>query len=168
MSRGDKSGTEALEKRLWRAAGIDPAGSGAGTWYREIGGGMGAALNAAAGMDAYTLSDRGTWLSFRNKGPLVVLFEGDALLVNRYRKQPVPKQALARRFAQWLLSSEGQAAIGVYMISVSSYSILRPRLQSDGKVMLAHRLPSSPQRRGAGSLTRARERRETVTCQDVP
>ncbi len=84
VSRGDKSGTDALEKRLWRATGIDPAASGAGTWYRDIGGGMGAALNAAAGMDAYTLSDRGTWLSFRNKGPLVVLLEGDALLVNRY------------------------------------------------------------------------------------
>ena len=75
-------------------------------------------------MDAYTLSDGGTWLSFRNKGPLVVLLEGDALLVNRYdvillnpEKHPVPKQALARRFAQWLLSSEGQAAIGVYMIA---------------------------------------------------
>jgi tungstate transport system substrate-binding protein len=123
VSRGDKSGTDALEKRLWHAAGIDPAGSGAGTWYRDIGGGMGAALNAAAGMDAYTLSDRGTWLSFRNKGPLVVLLEGDALLVNRYdvillnpEKHPVPKQALARRFAQWLLSSEGQAAIGAYKI----------------------------------------------------
>ena len=81
-------------------------------------------FNAAAGMDAYTLSDRGTWLSFRNKGPLVVLLEGDALLVNRYdvillnpEKHPVPKQALARRSAQWLLSSEGQAAIGVYMIA---------------------------------------------------
>jgi len=84
VSRGDKSGVEALEKRLWRAAGIDPARSDAGTWYRDIGGGIGAALNAAAGMDAYTLSGRGTWLSFRNKGTLFVLLEGDALLVNRY------------------------------------------------------------------------------------
>ena len=121
VSRGDKSGTDALEKRLWRATGIDPAASGTGTWYRDIGGGMGAALNAAAGMDAYTLSDRGTWLSFRNKGPLVVLLEGDPRLVNRYdvillnpEKHPVPKQALARRFAQWLRSPEGQAAIGAY------------------------------------------------------
>jgi tungstate transport system substrate-binding protein len=121
VSRGDKSGTDALEKRLWRATGIDPAASGVGTWYRDIGGGMGAALNAAAGMDAYTLSDRGTWLSFRNKGPLVVLLEGDPRLVNRYdvillnpEKHPVPKQALARRFAQWLRSPEGQAAIGAY------------------------------------------------------
>jgi tungstate transport system substrate-binding protein len=84
VSRGDKSGTDALEKRLWRAAGIDPAAVGAGTWYRDIGGSMGAALNAAAAMDAYTLSDRGTWLSFRNKGSLVVLVEGDPQLVNRY------------------------------------------------------------------------------------
>jgi tungstate transport system substrate-binding protein len=82
---------------------------------------MGAALNAAAGMDAYTLSDRGTWLSFRNKGSLVVLIEGDPRLVNRYdvillnpEKHPVPKQALARRFARWLRSAEGQAAIGQY------------------------------------------------------
>jgi tungstate transport system substrate-binding protein len=121
VARGDKSGTDALEKRLWRAAGIDPAASGAGTWYRDIGGGMGAALNAAAAMDAYTLGDRGTWLSFRNKGSLVVLIEGDPRLVNRYdvillnpEKHPVPKQALAWRFAQWLLSAEGQAAIGQY------------------------------------------------------
>jgi tungstate transport system substrate-binding protein len=121
VSRGDKSGTDALEKRLWRAAEIDPAASGAGTWYRDIGGGMGAGLNTAAGMDAYTLSDRGTWLSFGNKGPLVILLEGDPRLVNRYdvillnpEKHPVPKQALARRFAQWLLSPEGQAAIGQY------------------------------------------------------
>lgn len=123
VSRGDNSGTNALEKRLWRAAGIDPAATSAGTWYRDIGGAMGAALNAAAAMDAYTLSDRGTWLSFRNKASLVVLIEGDPRLVNRYdvillnpANHPVPKQALARRFAQWLLSPEGQAAIGAYRV----------------------------------------------------
>jgi tungstate transport system substrate-binding protein len=123
VSRGDKSGTDALEKRLWRTAGIDPAAAGTGTWYRDIGGGMGAALNAAAAMEAYTLTDRGTWLSFRNKGSLVVLIEGDPRLVNRYdvillnpAKHPVPKQALARRFAQWLLSLEGQAAIGAFKV----------------------------------------------------
>ena len=70
VSRGDNSGTDALEKRLWHAAAIDPAEAGGGAWYRDIGGGMGAALNAAAAMDAYTLSDRGTWLSFGNKGDL--------------------------------------------------------------------------------------------------
>ena len=123
VSRGDKSGTDALEKRLWRAAGIDPAAAGHGAWYRDIGGGMGAALNTAAAMDAYTLSDRGTWLSFHNKGSLVVLIEGDPRLVNRYdvillnpAKHPVPKQALARRFAEWLLSPEGQTAIGAYQV----------------------------------------------------
>jgi tungstate transport system substrate-binding protein len=83
VSRGDKSGTDALEKRLWRAAAIDPAHTSAGSWYRDIGGGMGAALNTAAAMSAYTLSDRGTWLSFGNKGDLAVLVEGDARLLNR-------------------------------------------------------------------------------------
>jgi tungstate transport system substrate-binding protein len=123
VSRGDKSGTDALEKRLWRAAGIDPAARGGGKWYRDIGGGMGAALNAAAAMDAYTVSDRGTWLSFKNKAPLAVLIEGDPRLINRYdvillnpAKHPVPKQAAARRFAQWLVSREGQTAIGAYQV----------------------------------------------------
>src|SRR5262244_2582408 len=88
-----------------------------------IGGGMGAALNAAQAMNAYTISDRGTWLSFGNKGDLTVLVEGDPSLLNRYdvillnpAKHPVPKQDLARRFAQWLLSPEGQAAIGEYKV----------------------------------------------------
>jgi tungstate transport system substrate-binding protein len=77
VSRGDKSGTDALEHRLWRAAEIEPAKIGGGSWYRDIGGGMGAALNTAAAMGAYTLSDRGTWLSFGNKGDLTVLVQGD-------------------------------------------------------------------------------------------
>lgn len=121
VSRGDKSGTDALEKRLWKAAGIDPAAEAGGRWYRDIGGGMGAALNAASAMEAYTLSDRGTWLSFKNKGPLRVLVAGDPRLINRYdlillnpAKHPVPKQAPARKFAQWLASPAGQAAIGAY------------------------------------------------------
>ena len=124
VSRGDKSGTDALEKRLWHAAGIDPAATGGGTWYRNIGGGMGAALNTAAGMNAYTLSDRGTWLSFKNKAKLAILVEGDSRLINCYdvillnpAKHPVPKQALAKRFAQWLESPEGQAAIGAYQVA---------------------------------------------------
>jgi tungstate transport system substrate-binding protein len=77
VSRGDKSGTDALEHRLWRAAAIDPAKAGDGLWYRDIGGGMGAALNAAQAMGDYTISDRGTWLGFGNKGNLVMLVEGD-------------------------------------------------------------------------------------------
>ena len=123
VSRGDKSGTDALEHRLWRVAEIDPVKAGGGSWYRGIGGGMGAALNAAQAMNAYTISDRGTWLSFGNKGDLAVLVEGDPRLLNRYdvillnpAKHPVPKQDLARRFAQWLLSPEGQAAIGAYTV----------------------------------------------------
>ena len=121
VSRGDKSGTDALEHRLWRAAAIDPAIAGGGSWYRDIGGGMGAALNTAAAMDAYTLSDRGTWLSFGNKGALTILVEGDPRLLNRYdvilldpQKHPEAKQRPARRFADWLASAAGQAAIGAY------------------------------------------------------
>jgi len=124
VSRGDKSGTDALEHRLWRVAGIDPAEAGGGSWYRDIGGGMGAALNTAQAMNAYTISDRGTWLSFGNKGDLTVLVEGDPRLLNRYdvillnpAKHPVPKQASARRSAEWLLSPEGQAAIGAYKVA---------------------------------------------------
>jgi tungstate transport system substrate-binding protein len=123
VSRGDKSGTDALEHRLWRVVGIDPARSGGGSWYRDIGGGMGAALNTAQAMNAYTISDRGTWLSFGNKGNLDVLVEDDPRLLNRYdvillnpARHPVPKQALAARFAQWLVSPEGQAAIGAYKV----------------------------------------------------
>jgi tungstate transport system substrate-binding protein len=123
VSRGDKSGTDALEKRLWRAAEIEPAKIGGGSWYRDIGGGMGAALNTASAMGAYTLSDRGTWLSFGNKGDLTVLVEGDPRLLNRYdvilldpKKHPEAKQEAARRFADWLASAEGQAAIGAYRV----------------------------------------------------
>jgi tungstate transport system substrate-binding protein len=124
VSRGDKSGTDALEHRLWRAAEIDPAKIGAGSWYRDIGGGMGAALNIASAMGAYTLSDRGTWLSFGNKGDLTVLVEGDPRLLNRYdvillnpKKHPEAKQEPARRLVDWLTSAEGQAAIGGYKIN---------------------------------------------------
>ena len=124
VSRGDKSGTDALEHRLWRAAEIDPAKTGGGSWYRDIGGGMGAALNTAAAMGAYTLSDRGTWLSFGNKGDLAVLVEGDPRLLNRYdvmlldpKKHPEAKQEPARRLADWLASPEGQAAIGGFRIA---------------------------------------------------
>ena len=122
VSRGDRSGTNALELRLWKAADIDPK-SGADSWYRDIGGGMGAALNAAAAMPAYTISDRGTWLSFKNKQSLVVAVEGDPHLVNRYdvielnpAKHADAKLAAARTFADWLVSAGGQAAIGAYRV----------------------------------------------------
>jgi tungstate transport system substrate-binding protein len=131
VSRGDKSGTDALEKRLWKAAGIDPAASGGGTWYRDIGGGMGAALNAASAMNAYTLSDRGTWLSFGNKGELTVVVEGDSRLINRYdvilldpAKHPTANRAAAEKLADWLRSPEGQNAIGAY--TVGGEQLFRP------------------------------------------
>jgi tungstate transport system substrate-binding protein len=123
VSRGDKSGTDALEHRLWSLAGIDPAKASDRSWYRNIGAGMGAALGAAEELHAYTIADRGTWLSFGKKGDLTVLVEGDPRLLNRYdmillnpAKHPVPKQALARRLAAWLLSPKGQAAIGAYEV----------------------------------------------------
>jgi tungstate transport system substrate-binding protein len=122
VSRGDRSGTNALELRLWKAARLDPK-SGAGSWYRDIGGGMGQALNAAAAMPAYTLSDRGTWLSFKNKAGLVVVVEGDPRLINRYdvielnpAKHPGAKLSAAHALALWLVSAAGQAAIGAYRI----------------------------------------------------
>jgi tungstate transport system substrate-binding protein len=119
VSRGDKSGTDALEKRLWKAADLDP--KKAGSWYKDIGGGMGADLNAAAALDAYTLTDRGTWLSFKNRRDLVILLEGDRRLLNRYdviqldrKLHPHAKLTLAKTFADWLASPEGQHAIGDY------------------------------------------------------
>jgi tungstate transport system substrate-binding protein len=122
VSRGDRSGTHALELRLWKAAALDPK-SGAGSWYREIGGGMGQALNAASAIPAYTLSDRGTWLSFKNRGPLVVVVEGDPLLVNRYnvielnpKTHSAAKRDAARLLADWLVGPEGQKAIGAFRV----------------------------------------------------
>jgi tungstate transport system substrate-binding protein len=120
VSRGDRSGTHALELRLWKRAGIDPK-AGVGSWYRDIGGGMGQALNASAAMPAYTLCDRGSWLSFRNRGPLQVMVEGDPQLINRYdvielnpEKHPSAKLAPAHWLALWLTTKPGQDAIGAY------------------------------------------------------
>ncbi len=119
VSRGDASGTDAMEKRLWRTAGIEPSGD----WYRDIGGGMGAALNAATAMRAYTLSDRGTWLSHSHDAGMRIVLEGDPRLLNRYdvillnpQTHPYAKQAPARRLAEWLGSPEGQAAIAGYTV----------------------------------------------------
>jgi tungstate transport system substrate-binding protein len=121
VSRGDRSGTHAAELRLWKLAGWTPQLLAKETWYRDIGGGMGQALNAASAMEAYTLSDRGTWLGFNNKGSLTVAVEGDPRLINRYdvielnpRKHADAKLAAAKLFADWLVSSEGQQAIGAY------------------------------------------------------
>jgi tungstate transport system substrate-binding protein len=124
VSRGDKSGTNAAELRLWKLAGQTPETLTNEKWYRDIGGGMGQALNAASAMDAYTLSDRGTWLSFKNRGSLTVAVEGDPRLINRYDvielnplKHGNAKHATARVFADWLVSSEGQQAIGAYQVN---------------------------------------------------
>jgi tungstate transport system substrate-binding protein len=124
VSRGDRSGTNAAELRLWKTAGQTPDVLSIEKWYRDIGGGMGEALNAASAMDAYTLSDRGTWLSFNNKRSLVIAIEGDARLINRYdvielnpEKHAGAKLAAAKVFADWLVSSDGQRVIGAYQMN---------------------------------------------------
>ncbi len=121
-SRGDDSGTNKKELSLWKSAGVDPKGA-SGTWYRETGSGMGATLNVASGMDAYSLTDRATWLKFKNKGDLTILVEGDAVLFNQYgiilvneKKHPHIKTALGQTFVDWMVSAEGQTKIGEYQI----------------------------------------------------
>jgi len=122
VSRGDKSGTHAAELRLWKAAGVDlaaarPAG------YKECGCGMGPALNMGSSTGGYVLTDRGTWLSFKNRGDLVILVEGDKTLFNQYgvlvvnpARHPHVKAALAQQFADWVVSPAGQASINGYKI----------------------------------------------------
>jgi tungstate transport system substrate-binding protein len=119
VSRGDRSGTDAFEKRLWQAADLDL--SAAGGWYKEIGGGMRATLDAAMAADAYALTDRGTWLSLTDHRDLTLLLEGDTRLINLYdvielnpARHGWRKLDLAKQFADWLLSPAGQAAIGNY------------------------------------------------------
>jgi tungstate transport system substrate-binding protein len=123
VSRGDRSGTHAAELRLWQQAGIDPT-AGRGQWYREVGQGMGPALNTAAAQNAYVLADRGTWLSFRNRQELKILVEGDARLFNQYgvmlvnpQRHPHVKTADGQRFIDWIVSPAGQAAIASYKIN---------------------------------------------------
>ena len=122
VSRGDDSGTHRRERALWAAAGVNPTGA-SGTWYREAGQGMGATLNTATMMEAYTLTDRGTWLSMRGRLDLRVMVEGDDRLRNQYgitlvsaERHPHVKAEPARRFAEWLLSPAGQAAIDGFAI----------------------------------------------------
>jgi tungstate transport system substrate-binding protein len=124
VSRGDKSGTHFAELELWKAAGIDVAGKDRGAWYRDIGQGMGPALNSAAGMNAYILSDRGTWLSFRNRADLVVVVEGDTKLFNQYgvmlvnpARHPQVKREMGQAFIDWMISPEGQRTIAGYKIN---------------------------------------------------
>jgi tungstate transport system substrate-binding protein len=118
VSRGDRSGTHFAELELWKAAGIDVARD-KGTWYRETGQGMGPALNTASGMNAYVLADRGTWLSFKNRGELAILVEGDRRLFNQYGIILVrqgSKKDMGQAFIDWIVSREGQEALAAYKI----------------------------------------------------
>jgi tungstate transport system substrate-binding protein len=123
ISRGDGSGTHIAELNLWKAAGVDIEKE-KGPWYKEIGQGMGAALTNAAASEAYVLSDRGTWLSFRNKSDLVIEVEGDKRLFNQYgvmlvnpAKHPNVQKETGQAFIDWLISPEGQKAIADYKIN---------------------------------------------------
>lgn len=121
-SRGDKSGTHAAELRVWKDAGIDPV-AGRGGWYRETGSGMGPTLNTASAMNAYVLTDRGTWLAFKNRGELAVLVGGDKRLFNQYgvmlvnpAKHAHVKREMGQAFVDWVVSVEGQQTIAAYRI----------------------------------------------------
>ncbi|CAN5313188.1 extracellular solute-binding protein [soil metagenome] len=123
ISRGDRSGTHIAELKLWKDAGIDIANE-KGAWYKPIGQGMGAALNTASASYAYVLADRGTWLSFKNKGDLAIVFQGDKRLFNQYgvmlvnsAKHPHVKKELGQQFIDWLVSAEGQRDIAAYRIN---------------------------------------------------
>ena len=122
VSRGDRSGTHIAELNLWKTAGIEISAD-KGPWYREIGQGMGAALNMASATNAYVLSDRGTWLSFKNRGDLDIAVEGDSRLFNQYgvmlvnpEKHPHVKKESGQAFVDWLISPAGQKAISDYKI----------------------------------------------------
>jgi len=123
VSRGDKSGTHLAELDLWKAAGVD-IDKAKGPWYHDTGQGMGPALNTAASMNAYILADRGTWLSFKNRGDLAILVEGDKRLFNQYGvmlvnpdKHPSVKRDLGQAFVDWVISPEGQKAIAEHRIN---------------------------------------------------
>jgi tungstate transport system substrate-binding protein len=123
ISRGDKSGTHSAELNLWKIAGVDIAKE-KGPWYREIGQGMGAALNTASASNGYVLADRGTWISFKNRGDLAIVVEGDNKLFNQYgvilvnpEKHKHVKKELGQAFVNWLISPEGQKAINDYKIN---------------------------------------------------
>ena len=121
-SRGDRSGTHIAELELWKQAGIDIQRA-RGPWYRDTGQGMGPAFNTAFGLGAYVLSDRGTWLAFKNRGDLSILVEGDKRLFNQYgvmlvnpEKHPNVKKELGQKFIDWLISPAAQGAIAAYKI----------------------------------------------------
>ncbi|MSO67593.1 MAG: extracellular solute-binding protein [Pseudolabrys sp.] len=123
ISRGDKSGTHSAEINLWKASGVDIEKE-KGPWYKSIGQGMGAALNTASASSAYVLADRGTWISFKNRGDLIIAVEGDKRLFNQYgvmlvnpAKHPKVKKDFGQLFVDWLVSPEGQKAIANYKIN---------------------------------------------------
>jgi len=135
ISRGDKSGTNAAELRYWKNAGINPAGE---AWYKETGSGMGPALNTASAMNAYILADRGTWLSFKNRGDLIIVVEGDRKLFNQYgvmlvnpERFPQIKKVLGQTLIAWLISKDGQSAIASYKID--GEQLFFPNAKSSGK-----------------------------------
>jgi len=137
VSRGDRSGTHSAELALWKQAGVDIA-TAKGPWYREIGQGMGAALNTADAMNAYVLSDRGTWLAFKNRGDLRIVVEGDKRLFNQYgvmlvnpEKFPSVKKESGQAFVDWLISGEGQAAIAGYKID--GQQLFFPNAREEGR-----------------------------------
>jgi tungstate transport system substrate-binding protein len=122
VSRGDDSGTHKMELELWKLAKVDVKAA-SGSWYRETGSGMGATLNTASGLNAYTLSDRGTWISFKNKGELEILVAGDPRLFNQYgvilvnpKKHPKVKTEDGQAFIDWLISEDGQQAIADFKV----------------------------------------------------
>jgi tungstate transport system substrate-binding protein len=123
VSRGDKSGTHAAELNLWKVAGVEIE-QAKGPWYREIGQGMGAALNTSGAMNAYVLSDRATWINFKNRGDLEIVVEGDRRLFNQYgvilvnpAKHAHVKKADGQAFIDWLVGPEGQKSIADYKIN---------------------------------------------------
>jgi tungstate transport system substrate-binding protein len=135
-SRGDDSGTHQKELSLWQAAGVDPTAASGG-WYRETGSGMGATLNTAVGMSAYTLTDRGTWISFENRGDFDVLVEGDEAMFNQYgvilvspEHCPDIKAEQGQQFVDWILSEEGQQAIAEYQLN--GQQLFFPNAQGSG------------------------------------
>jgi tungstate transport system substrate-binding protein len=118
VSRGDRSGTHFAELELWKAAGVD-IDHARGSWYREIGQGMGPALNTAAAMNAYVLSDRGTWLSFKNRADLIIAVQGDRRLFNQYGiilVKTSAKRQMGQALIDWVISAHGQEAIAAYKI----------------------------------------------------
>ena len=123
VSRGDKSGTHMAELRLWKTAGIDIGGADKGPWYRAVGQGMGASLNTASSMNGYILTDRATWIAFKNRGDLTIVVEGDKRLFNQYgvilvnpEKHKHLKKVLGQAFVDWVVSPDGQKAIADYRI----------------------------------------------------